>query len=484
MATLFDDADNTRYLERLTDVHREPQCWLMPIEGHERVRLVSLDEAIEPLIDIVPDIARKAYVAKQKCQHPAEGLSPDESAAIALYTMEWPPYEKCLYYSLNQGLRNQQREYLKPYYLFMKLFLVALDKLPSLSCTVFRGVKKDLIKKYLANGTCIWWGFSSCTTDVSMLQAERFLGKNGDRTMFSIECCSGKNLRQHSFYEYENEILLPPARYFKVIGSVDHGNGLHFIQLKETKPPVVLIEPASIEINLPLSLDSSEINHPLPISRTSKFHGKISKYQNSTNVNLTFEDLTDHDIPVIISQIIMFNVCTEIDLSNNRITSEGVSVLALALRKNKTLKVLSLLSNHVSDEGILTLAESLSTHDSTITTLGLGSNDINDEGAQYLAQMLQTNQTLTVLTLQFNHIGARGMELLMNALGRFNRSLQVLNVSSNTLINDSCVDSITSMLTHNETLKELYMISCDLSAANKTKINRVVNLKRGFLLRL
>jgi Ran GTPase-activating protein (RanGAP) involved in mRNA processing and transport len=480
MATACDNDNDTGRCERLSDIAREPQCWLLPIEGYERKPLVSLEEAVEPLSRILSDIKRKAYVAKQSFKQLNDGLTPNESAAIKLYTMGWLPHEQCLYFSLNKCLRDKERENLKPWFLFLKLFLTALEKLPSSTCVAFRGVKMNLADKYPPGSTFIWWGFSSCTMNVNTLQMEKFLGKTGDRTLFVIECYSGKNICQHSYYEHENEILLPPARQLLVVGCLDLGNGLHLVQLKETEPSIVLIEPVSVEKKIFLPADSSQVKFPLQIVKQNpKLDSKINKYQRSTRVNLTYEELTDQDMPTIVNEVIISKASTELDLSNNQITSEGVSILALALHKNTTLKALSLLSNQVSDQGIFSLVKVLSVHNSSLTTLGLGSNEITDDGIQYLAEMLRTNQTLLVLTLQNNQIGNRGVVLLMDTLARFNKRLAVLNISSNTLINDSCVDSIINMFTSNQTLREFYMIKCSLSSTSIKKIQHATKSKRN-----
>ncbi|CAF1627887.1 unnamed protein product [Didymodactylos carnosus] len=79
---------------------------------------------------------------------------------------------------------------------------------------------------------------------MNVLESEQFCGKNGSRTIFSIECLNGKSITQHSYYKTEDEILLLPAIYFKVHSQFDAGNGLYIIQLKEIKPPCVLLPPA------------------------------------------------------------------------------------------------------------------------------------------------------------------------------------------------------------------------------------------------
>lgn len=466
-----DDSDLRR--ERLFDVAKEPQCILLPIEGHEKKPLVSVEEAIKPLVDIVSDIERKTYVAKQSCKQFNDGLTVDESSAIRLYTMGWHPNEKSLYFCLNKYLRDKQRDNLKPWFLYLKLILTGLEKLPSLTCIAFRGVKMNLSERYPIDLTFIWWGFSSCTLNANILQKEHFLGKTGDRTLFVIECYSGKDIHQHSYYEHENEILLPPARQFRVVASVNLGNGLHLIQIKEIQPKFSLIEP--------ICVNNNQIQFPLEIIKQNEhIDQKINKYQHSTRINLTFENLTDQDMPIVVNQAILSKASTEIDLSNNQIKSEGLFILSSVLYKNTTLQVLSLLSNEITDEGIRSLSDVLSSYNSTLTTLGLGSNQITDQGVQYLSQMLTFNRTLTVLTLQNNKISSRGVELLMNTLTHSNSTLTILNLSSNILIDNSCVQSIIQMFNNNQTLREFYMIKCNLSTTNIKTIQQITKLKRNF----
>ncbi|CAF4346858.1 unnamed protein product [Rotaria magnacalcarata] len=67
---------------------------LMPIEGYEKKPLVTLEEAVEPIVPYVPDVQRKVYIAKMKCAKLSPGnLSIDEAASINLYSMEWGPQD-------------------------------------------------------------------------------------------------------------------------------------------------------------------------------------------------------------------------------------------------------------------------------------------------------------------------------------------------------------------------------------------------------
>ncbi|CAF1040560.1 unnamed protein product [Rotaria sordida] len=236
----FSSAGNT--LTRLTDVQLEPGKFLSPIEGHEKVQLVSLEQAIQPLLSIVPDIDRRAFIALQRCQNPADNLTTDESAAIFLYTMEWP---NCVYLRLNETLTKEDRNQLLPWFSYLKLLLTALFKLPSTKCTVWRGVKGlDLTTKYPENKTTVWWRFSSSTTTVKVLESAQFLGQHGLRTMFNIECLNGKVIKNHSNYQQENEVLLLSGIQFEVISHLNAGNGLQIIHMKELENPrYIMLEP-------------------------------------------------------------------------------------------------------------------------------------------------------------------------------------------------------------------------------------------------
>ncbi|CAF4480390.1 unnamed protein product, partial [Rotaria sp. Silwood2] len=253
MATEDGEEVTTQRILRITDVVQEPLEFIAPIGGYEEMPLVSLEEAVKPLVPILPAVQNHAYVAKQRCKNPADELTQDESASVMLYTMGWQPLNKCLYFVLNDTLRSPDRQQkLEPWYLFMRLFLNALFRLPSLSTTAYRGVKLDLSQRYIKGETIVWWGFSSCTTAVDALQSEVFLGMTSTRTMFTLQCQSAKDIRKHSYYSAEHEVLLMPATQFKVIGRLNQGN-LHIIQLKETQPPFPLLQPVPVVVPPPIS---------------------------------------------------------------------------------------------------------------------------------------------------------------------------------------------------------------------------------------
>jgi hypothetical protein len=81
-----------------------------------------------------------------------------------------------LYHLLNQSLRAENRDELIPWFLFLKLFLTALHKLPSHSKIVWRGVRDvDLSSKYKTGTKFAWWRVSSCTIDAEVLKSNKFV---------------------------------------------------------------------------------------------------------------------------------------------------------------------------------------------------------------------------------------------------------------------------------------------------------------------
>jgi len=68
MATAYVDDKTSQHNLRFSDIADEPLRVLLPIEGYETMPLVSLEEAVDPLLHLLPDIQRKVWVAKQNCE--------------------------------------------------------------------------------------------------------------------------------------------------------------------------------------------------------------------------------------------------------------------------------------------------------------------------------------------------------------------------------------------------------------------------------
>jgi hypothetical protein len=144
--------------------------------------------------------------------------------------------------------------------------------------TVWRGVPEDLSVLYPKGREFVWWAVSSCTSSISVLESPSYVGTSGPRTMFSIETSSGKVVGSHSYFQQEDEVILPPGRYLKVIDKSSPTRDLHIIHLREIAPPYpMLTDP----------FDFSEFKNALPqlkpLPSSSSSNQKMDHYE-KTNV--------------------------------------------------------------------------------------------------------------------------------------------------------------------------------------------------------
>ncbi len=474
-------SNSQEHAHRICDVSEEHKQKMLPIQGYAKMPLVTLEKAVQPLVSIVPQVEDMVWRAKYNCKNPPDNLSPDESASIMLYTMEWPPPNDSFYIILNKTLCNEDRSVLKPWFLYLKLIITALSKIPSEHRFLHRGVKKDISAHYPQGKTFVWWRFSSCTTSVHVLENEVFLGKTGTRTLFAIDCHSGKDIRQHSMYKKEDEMLLLPARQFQVASCLDVGNSLNIIQIKEVDPPDPLLEPlpmsnASIHVSAK-SLSSSSLIKTNGLYRNPKLEETIGKCS-SRKVNLKGQQLNDQDMEIVIKQAIIDKQCMTLDLTYNEVTQRGVSILADALCSNKYLEELNISHNSISDSGVGYLASAINS--SVLKRVDLAVNDISDEGAKYLAEMLATNTNLLKLSLSQNQIGNYGTNLLANVLAHRNTHLELLNLDGNRDISDESIDSLIDMMEHNRLFKKLQLRYNNLSEDGERRLHSVAKSRKGF----
>jgi hypothetical protein len=262
VAIAVEDSDNTRDHSRTTNAQvvksiiqeeklittsiiNRIKANLDPIVEYANEPVLPLAEACAPLNDILHDTS--FYVGMALDETPAEppdGLTIDESAAIRLYTIEWSGGHRSLYSMLNRSLKNLDREQLRPYFKYMKLFLTALVKLPCVPpCTIWRGVTKDLSAEFPPGTPVTWWAFSSCTTELTVLENKMYLGDSGSRTLFSVEVINARTIRAHSHFVTEDELLLVPGTYMVVQSLFSPAPDLHIIHLKQEMPEEILLAP-------------------------------------------------------------------------------------------------------------------------------------------------------------------------------------------------------------------------------------------------
>jgi hypothetical protein len=196
-----------------------------PIFDYDDLPVVTLEEAVEKIIPIVPDVIDHVSKAKENCNRNSTFLTHDESAAIYLYSMP------ILFFSrLNTALRAENRRALKPWFAFLKLFITALEKLPSTKATIWRGVNYDDSLTFVDNDVHMLWNINSCSMDPSIVQP--FLGESG--TLFVINTIHGKDISTFSAIPDEREVvLMPGTRVRRTHESLNFINRLIVLHLEE-----------------------------------------------------------------------------------------------------------------------------------------------------------------------------------------------------------------------------------------------------------
>ncbi|CAM4849397.1 unnamed protein product, partial [Rotaria magnacalcarata] len=241
-------------LVELQDINR---C---PIYGYQHLPLQSLEEATKPIVPFVPNLVEKVALAKRKCNKNSTTLTLDESAAIYLYTM---PIS--FFYCLNKSLRAENREELKPWLPFLKLFMSALEKLPSSRTVVWRVISKNITSDINRGEIQTWWSVNSCSIDPNLLKL--YYGK--ESTIIRIQPLHGKDISLLSAFQSECEIVLPPGTRLRVQnGAFNIEERFFFMDLEE-------IPRSSQQHNCSLTATTSPTSEP----DTNSEHTEISASQ-------------------------------------------------------------------------------------------------------------------------------------------------------------------------------------------------------------
>ncbi len=165
---------------------------------------------------------------------------------------------------------------------------------------------------------------------------------------------------------------------------------------------------------------------------------------------------------------VQFNSLVSINLSRTPgslhskqlVTAEGATMLADSLRGNTSLTVLELDFNHVGHAGALALSSALLANN-TLGELSLVANGIGDLGAMHFAAALSASESLSVLRvlrLDSNTINDLGAQKLAQSLA-LNSTLRELSLNEN-LFSHECFPDFISSLSRNQTLQALRLADC------------------------
>lgn len=231
-------------LSKLQDANRSP------IFGFQHYPLVSLEIAVKNIIPLVPELTTYLPLAKKHCNRRHSSLTFDESAAIYLYTMPTTFFSR-----LNERLRDKNRDVLKPWFSFLRLFIHALEKIPSKPQIVWRGVQGDVGNSFVENARHTWWSVNSCSSGLNVIEV--YLGDTG--TVFAINASAAKDISEFSAFPEEREVILMPGTEMLVKSTrLSFKNSLFIVHLDENNngyPTGRTSEVSSLSIPLKASID-------------------------------------------------------------------------------------------------------------------------------------------------------------------------------------------------------------------------------------
>ncbi|CAF1429428.1 unnamed protein product [Rotaria sordida] len=200
----------------------------------------------------------------------------------------------------------------------------------------------------------------------------------------------------------------------------------------------------------------------------------LKQYPDHQQRSFRNADLIDKDIPIIVQEALINKQCIELDMSSNRLTSEGARLLSNAFEQNTVLEMLNLSNNRIRDEGVQHLVTTLRTY-RHLKHLRLGTNAITDIGAEHLARLLLENGLLKLLELSSNELTSRGVITLVQAVPH--SRLEYFYIEGNRQVNDECIDAIIVMIRQSKYLKSISLADIDFSQKSKEKLRHVVKSK-------
>jgi len=118
-----------------------------------------------------------------------------------------------------------------------------------------------------------------------------------------------------------------------------------------------------------------------------------------------------------------------IDLHNESVSDDVVSVIAFGLCQNTVVRSLDLSNNEIFSKGAVAISKCLE-FNSTLQNLNISHNSIKDNGAFALGDCLKSNSTLQNLNISHNRIQDKGAIWISDCL-KSNNSLQNINISNN-----------------------------------------------------
>ncbi|EFC43720.1 predicted protein, partial [Naegleria gruberi] len=200
------------------------------------------------------------------------------------------------------------------------------------------------------------------------------------------------------------------------------------------------------------------------------------------NFSLTELDISSNNIGSagceFLAKVLDSTNLQKLIMERNQIGDKGVSIMCDKMKNmlTPTLTYWDLTENKISHEGVLSICEMLKI-DKCLKTLKIECNEFGDKGAEEFAQLLEINKTLKKLFLGENAIGDEGAKEIGKVMA-LNKTLKTLFLNNN-LIKDSGTKRIMIGLTDGTKLKHLDLSFNRIGDRAGVEIARVLATNRS-----
>ncbi|UJR12138.1 hypothetical protein I4U23_016315 [Adineta vaga] len=449
-----EDTNNSRYFN-IPYVDNDDKQYFSTIFNSP---LLIIEETIKPFEHLIDDVATKLYlIKKQLIINDFTELTLDELSSIHLYLWERSPFTTSIHYLINETIRRGSFEEFQLWHPYLNFLLTSLNKLSSIEShsIVYTGVRScNLSSQYKDNEIYTWWTFTSCLRSIDQIKLPQYLGQYGIRTLFKIDCYSGKQIPLSD----DDEVLLMPGFHFQVIGQLPLLDNLTTIFIREISPSSNELFQSSSSAMMKIESREEILSTRLKKTKSRKsFKNAANRIRKmSRAISLCSNHILDFSGRKCSIDFLKFTLnerltkdVTILNLSKTNLTKEKMKIIAQILQTNSTLMELNLSYNSFGNFACSLLTQALQ-NNKNLRTLNLYNTKLSSDAAQYLSTILTLNHHLQSLHLGVNTLSNLGMKYLFND----HIKLQYLNISCNRINQHGCI-YLAEFLEQNQTLKQL-----------------------------
>ena len=181
-----------------------------------------------------------------------------------------------------------------------------------------------------------------------------------------------------------------------------------------------------------------------------------------SEIKLSGNNITSEGVKYLLSiQKSLINKLKTLTLACNKLDSESCVTLSHFIQDMPYLKKLSLSSNPIGQGGAVPLITSLTAH-SSLEKLWLDESELSVEDCRALSKLLSSSTNLKVLEISCNALSSKAIKLIISGL-HHNTTLKWLVMSCSHFSLQNTI-SLASVLKTNHTLVGLYLVVCDIDS--------------------